>query len=103
MKRVLIFRLSSLGDVVLSTAALSVARLAPLEEGPFVDWVVSTEFTQLLEGHPAVRKVIPFDRKGGLPAWLKLCQELYAEGYAEVIDLHSSLRTALARLLFFIW
>src|SRR4051794_38130186 len=103
MKKVLILRLSSLGDVVLSTAALEVARLAPGPEGPFVDWVVSSQLAPLLEGHRALRRVIPFNRKGGLPAWLALCQELFVEGYSEVIDLHSSVRTALARLLFFVW
>jgi 3-deoxy-D-manno-octulosonic-acid transferase len=103
MKKVLIFRLSSLGDVVLSTAALSVPRLAPGADGKFVDWVVSAEFAPLLEGHPGIRRVIPFDRKGGLGAWLELCRALFKEGYGEVIDLHSSLRTRLARLLFFVW
>jgi len=100
MSKVLIFRLSSLGDLVLSMAALSVPRLSPGREGPLVDWVVSEEFVPLLEGHPGIRRIIPFNRKGGLAAWLELCQRLFQEGYSEVIDLHSSLRTRLARFLF---
>jgi hypothetical protein len=99
--KVLVLRLSSLGDVVLSTAALSVPSLAP--EAAELDWVVSKEFAPLIEGHPSIRRVIPFDRSGGLAEWLKLCRELFAENYTEIIDLHSSLRTRLARLLFFVW
>jgi ADP-heptose:LPS heptosyltransferase len=95
MKR-LIFRLSSLGDLVLSQSSL---------EAPFageIDWVVAREFSALVEGNPRLRKVWKFDRKanGSLGAWSKLIRELAREDYSEVVDLHSTLRTKIARLLF---
>ena len=96
----MIFRLSSLGDVILATAALSVANYEPAS----TDWVVSKEYAGLLCGHPAIRKVWTFDRREGLGAWVKLCRELAASAeYDEVLDLHASLRTRLARALFLLF
>lgn len=86
----LVFRLTSLGDVILASSIL--------RDGVRTDWVCSREYAGLLEGHPAVGRVIPFDRGAGLAAWLKLCWGLARQGgYAEVVDLHASLRTRLAR------
>ncbi len=100
-KKRLIFRLSSLGDVVLACSALEVA---PPQGTTFeTDWVVSREFAPLLEGHPRLRKVWSFDRRAGLVSWIRLCHELWREGYDEVLDLHSSLRTAVARWLWRLW
>jgi ADP-heptose:LPS heptosyltransferase len=94
----LVFRLSSLGDVILSTSALAVENLSSS-----VDWVVSAEYASLLEGHPNINRVWVFDRKSGLKAWIELCRQLYAEGYDEMLDLHLSLRTRITRCLFAFW
>jgi ADP-heptose:LPS heptosyltransferase len=94
----LIIRLSSLGDVVLSTSVLGGLSL-----GERVDWLTSQEYVGLLEGHPSIARVWPFDRRGGLRAWIHLCRDLWSSGYDEVLDLHCSLRTRIARLLFLGW
>ncbi len=90
MKRILIFRLSSLGDVILATAALG---------GPnaHVEWVVAQEYVELLRGHPNLQKVHGFNRKEGLLSWFRFCRALRSGGYDEVWDLHDSLRTRLVR------
>ncbi|MBS1961504.1 MAG: glycosyltransferase family 9 protein [Bdellovibrionales bacterium] len=95
MKR-LIFRLSSLGDLILSQSVL---------EPPFVGethWVVAKEFEALVVGNPKVAKVWAFDRRnnGGLGAWFRFLRELRRQEFAEVLDLHSTLRTVLARIYF---
>lgn len=92
MKRVLIFRLSSLGDVILATAALG-AKDAQ------IDWVVAREYASLLEGHPTLARVHGFDRRSGFRAWLQFCRVLAREPYDEIWDLHDSLRTRVARML----
>lgn len=95
----LIFRLTSLGDVILATAALEVRP----EAGRW-DWVVSAEYGSLFQGHPRVGKLWKFDRrKSGLVGWIKFCRQIWQEQYEEIYDLHGSLRTRIARILFFIW
>lgn len=96
--RRLLIRLSSLGDLVLSTAALEVDRLHDN-----VDWVVASEFASLLDGHSKINRVWHFQRSTGLLGWLTLCRELWDQHYDEIYDLHVSLRSRLARLLFYFW
>jgi heptosyltransferase-1 len=98
--KTLIFRLSSMGDIVLSTAALS--ALATLRRR--ADWVSASEYGQLLEGHPVIDQLILFDRRStGMLEWIKLCAALASSGeYEEVLDLHRNIRTRLARLIFYV-
>lgn len=98
MKR-LVMRLSSLGDVILSTTVLR----SDLAKSGVLDWVVFEEFSLVLCGHPGIRQVLPFSRKVGLIGWVKFCKRLWEERYDEIIDLHLSLRTRIARVLFFYW
>ena len=97
--RRLIIRLSSLGDVVLSTAVLSIN----LNRKTTNDWVVASEYGELIESHPNIRKVWKFKRKSGFLDWIKLCRELWLEEYDEVLDLHTNVRSKTARLLFKFW
>lgn len=96
--RRLVVRLSSLGDVILASAALEAIRRRDPQSG--VDWVVCREYAELLKGHPGIRRVWEYDRRTGLRGWLRLGRELKREGYFEVFDLHGSLRSRLLRVLF---
>jgi heptosyltransferase II len=83
-----------LGDVVLTTPLLAV--LAE-RHGP-VDVVTTPAAAPLLETHPAVRKVIPYDKRGadrGLAALGRLARVLRAERYEVAYLPHRSLRTAM--------
>ena len=95
-ERKLVLRLSSLGDVILASGVLTGA------DRP-VDWVVAKEFAAILEGHPGIGKLWIFDRNQGLGGWWNLCHTLWREGYSEVFDLHATLRTRLAQILFRYW
>ena len=97
----LLFRLSSFGDVVLCMAALEAPWVK--ETRVPIDWVVAEEFSSLLEGHPRVSKVHCFARKSGFRSWVGLCRQLWETNYVEVFDMHGSLRTRLARILFLLW
>lgn len=88
-KRVLILRLSSLGDVVLSTAVLGSRALT----GAKVEWVVSQEFAGVFGGHPTLSRLWIFDRKSGFQAWRKLVRGIDLSRFDEIIDLHSTWRT----------
>ena len=91
-RKVLVFRLSSLGDVILASTVLSALA------DPTLDWVVAREFAPLLRGHPRIGRLWEFDRASGLAGWLELLRQLRKEGYDEVLDLHGSLRTRVARV-----
>lgn len=88
----LVIRLSSLGDVVLSSAVLD-------GRDP-CDFLVAEEFAPLLEGHPGIHRLWVFNRRSGLGAWLRLARELRSQKYDLVLDLHSTLRTWILRLSF---
>ncbi len=66
--------------------------------GP-VDVVTTPAAAPLIETHPAVRRVIPYDKNGrdrGLAGLLRLARSLRAERYECAYLPHRSLRTALA-------
>lgn len=86
---VLLIRLSSLGDVILTSAVFeSLAK-----KGDQIDLLTSVEYAGLFADHPNIRKVYSFDRKSGLSGWLKLWSKLAQTPYDRVIDLHQNLRT----------
>ncbi len=93
--KLLVIRLSSLGDVILSTSFLNA-----LPEGVIVDWVVAKDFAFVLRGHPKIRNLIEYDKKEGLKGWIKLIHHLAHQEYDQRIDLHLNLRSQLARILF---
>src|SRR5438034_10175214 len=91
--RVLVIQTAFLGDVVLTTPLLE--ALAQ-RYGP-VDVVTTPAAAPLLETHPAVRRVIPYDKRakdGGLGPLLRLARTLRAERYEAAYLPHRSLRTA---------
>ena len=89
----LVIQTAFLGDVVLTTPLLS--ALAALH-GP-VDVVTTPVAAPLLETHPAVRTVIPYDKRGTDRGWggvRNLARRLNGERYARAYLPHRSLRTA---------
>jgi heptosyltransferase-2 len=89
----LVIQTAFLGDVLLTTPLL--AELAE-RHGP-VDVVTTPAAAPLLETHPAVRRVIAYDKRGadrGLAGLRRLAGRLRAEGYAVAYLPHRSLRTA---------
>jgi heptosyltransferase-2 len=94
----LVIQTAHLGDLVLTLPL--VARLA--ERHGAVDLVTTPAGRPLAETHPAVRRVIPFDKHGsaqGLRGLMTLGRMLRGAGYPQAYLPHSSLRSALlARL-----
>ena len=90
---VLVIQTAFLGDVVLTTSLLT--RLAA-RFGP-VDVVTTPAAAELLETHPAVRRVIPYDKRGadrGLGGFRRLAERLTETRYAGVFLPHRSWRSA---------
>jgi heptosyltransferase-2 len=94
----LVIQTAFLGDVVLTTPLLT--ALAD-QFGP-VDVVVTPDAAVLLEGHPAVREVIRYDKKGrdaGLAGLRRMGAELRTRRYARAFLPHRSWRSAVLALL----
>ena len=94
----LVVQTAFLGDVVLTIPLLETlaARYGP------VDVVTTPGAASLIETHPAVRRVVRYDKKGrdrGLVRFLALAAELRRERYARVYLPHQSWRSAVLALL----
>lgn len=89
--KVLLIRFSSFGDV---TQCLSVpAALRRKFPGAEVHWVVRSEFTPLMQGHPDIAKVWGYSRSEGLKGLWRLAGLLRRERFTHVYDAHNNLRS----------
>jgi heptosyltransferase-2 len=94
----LVIQTAFLGDVVLTTPLLT----ALADKFSPVDVVVTPDAAGLLEGHPAVRHVIRYDKKGrdaGVAGLRRMGAELRARRYARAYLPHRSWRSAALALL----
>ena len=93
--KLLVIRMSSLGDVILATAFL---ESLPIDTK--VDWLISKEFAFILKGHPRIHHLIEYDKKSGFFGWIRLISTLAHQEYDARVDLHVTLRSQIARLVF---
>ncbi|MBS4029393.1 MAG: lipopolysaccharide heptosyltransferase II [Ignavibacteriales bacterium] len=92
--RILILRLSSLGDVILTTPVYRLLRKKfPSAQ---IDVLVKKEFAEVLRFNPHINNVIEFGSPRVLPLRI-IRNALKLRAYDVVIDLHNSLRTRLLR------
>ncbi|MCR4819490.1 MAG: lipopolysaccharide heptosyltransferase II [Elusimicrobiales bacterium] len=86
-KKILIIRMSSLGDIVLTAPVLrNIKEAMPDAE---IDFLVKPQFAGAVKGNKLISKVIPFS---GLFA---TANAINAAGYDYIIDLHAVLRSRL--------
>lgn len=92
---ILLLRLSSLGDIVLTTALATALR----ERYPKsrIDLVIASDYESLVPVQPAVSHVHLFNKRTGMKGLLRLKRALKLESYDHVIDLHNVLRTRILR------
>lgn len=92
-ERLLVVRLSHLGDVVCGLPVLHALRSA--RPGARLGWVVQAEFAPLLEVLPGL-ELVRFDRSGGLGAWIDLRRALRAFGPHATLDVQGNAKSAAA-------
>nr|MBC8491798.1 glycosyltransferase family 9 protein [Candidatus Neomarinimicrobiota bacterium] len=90
-QKILIIRLSSLGDIVFLTPIFKVLRSKFPDAR--IDFLTKVEFQPLLQHNPFISNVLTFDSDGGFPGWRELCRELACGGYDLYIDMHNSIRS----------
>jgi lipopolysaccharide heptosyltransferase I len=98
MEKILIIKISSLGDVLHAFPA--VAIIAEKYKNAQIDWLINPAFASILEYNKCVNRVIPFPRRElaspfTFPkAFINLIREIRREKYDLVIDLQGLLRSA---------
>jgi len=95
-QRICLIKPSALGDVV-QTLPL-VPALKCCYPDARISWVINRELRDLVDGHPDLDEVIPFERRGGWKAWLQLLSILRQRQFDLVFDLQGLLRTGVMTL-----
>ena len=96
-QRILLVRLSHLGDVV---HALPVFHgLTQAFPASTLAWAVEREFAGLISPLPGLARTIEVDRRGGWRAWLAFAEELLRFAPDLVVDCQGNFKSALASLL----
>ncbi len=95
-QRVLIIRLSSIGDIVLTFPLLQALHQAFPQAK--IDYVVRQEYTELLRAAPPLHHIWTYNTATGLTGLWKLRQTLKEHQYDVVLDLHRNIRSLLLRL-----
>jgi len=90
-KKILVIRLSSLGDIVILTPIFKSLRERFPEAQ--IDFLVKKEFKSIVAENPYISNVITFDIKEKLQGWNKLCRLLAHENYNLFIDMHNNFRS----------
>ena len=100
--RLLVIRLSSIGDIV--NALPAVAALGESFPQLEIDWLIEKRYAPLLEGNPYVRRVLPLDTlswRGGLPPlsaleeMLRALRSLRGNAYDTAVDFQGLWKSAL--------
>ncbi len=92
-EKILILRLSSIGDLVLVSPLLrNLQRRFPQA---VLDFAVKEEFAELVRYHPAVRTVHLVRKQDGWRGLWQLGNGLRRQNYDLILDLHRNFRTAL--------
>jgi heptosyltransferase-2 len=97
-KRILVIRLSSLGDIILTTPFLKVLR----EKFPNaqIDYLAKSEYTEVIKFNPNINEVIEADNSINFKGLRALKKQLKANSYDLIFDLHNNIRTFYLRLFF---
>jgi lipopolysaccharide heptosyltransferase II len=94
--KTVVFRLSSIGDIVLSSLLLRVLRKAAGKEAR-IDFVVRKEYAELVRYNHHLSVIHEYDPETGFEGLQKLARELYDEHYDLAVDIHDSIRTKVLR------
>ena len=103
--KVLIVKISALGDVVHALPVLAYLKSADPEVR--IDWLAEKSFAPLLEGHPLIRRVHALEMKTwrrqgwtkAVSGVLAVIKELRREKYDLVLDLQGNSKSGLFTLL----
>ncbi len=91
LKEILIIRLSSIGDVLLTTPLIRL--LKNKFPGAQIDFVIKQEFADLLNYHPYISHLYRYDKNNEAESLKKIKQEIRNRQYDLILDLHKNFRS----------
>ena len=96
-QKILIIRLTSIGDIILSFPLIrSLKQHFPLAQ---IDFLVAAQFEELLQPvRPLISSVIPYDKTRDRDEIRRLRNQIKGDDYDFILDIHNNLRSR--RLLF---
>ncbi|MFQ6673834.1 MAG: glycosyltransferase family 9 protein [Fidelibacterota bacterium] len=95
LKKCLIIRFSSIGDIILTTSVIEyLGRASP---GCEIHFLTLSDFAPILRGNRYLSRVILVERDAKLNHLRQLAHELESSGYTVFLDLHNSLRSRYLR------
>lgn len=95
--KILLLRLRRIGDIILTTPAVAALKKAfPLAS---LTYVVEEPYLRLVEGHPALDKIIAVKPNLSARDSWRLIRQIRKERYDAVLDFHGGPRTSLWTLL----
>ncbi len=90
LRRVLLIRLSALGDILLMTPVLNLLRATCPQAQ--IDVLIKAEYRDLLRAHPGIARLLTFDSRQSL---LRTLRSLRTDRYDLALDLHRTPRSQL--------
>ena len=90
MKKILIIRFSSIGDIVLTSPVVRCVKQQLI--GAEVHYLTKTKFKSILENNPNIDKIYSIDKNIS-----EVIDELKKENYDFIIDLHHNLRSYITK------
>ncbi len=95
-ERILLIRLSHLGDVVHALPLYHALRLG--HPNARIAWAVEPPFAGLLDGLPGLERAIPFERRRNAAAWPRIASELARFNPTWTVDAQGNLKSAAVSL-----
>lgn len=93
--KILIIRLSSIGDILLTTPLIRALRQKYPQAA--IDFIVKEQYVDLLKTNPRVSNVITFDHKAGIKELRTLKKHIKKERYDLLVDIHKNFRSVYLR------
>ncbi len=89
--KILIIRLSSIGDVILTTPVIRLLK----KKFPYsrIDFVIKKEFAELVAFHPGINRCYIFDRQQNWKSLLEIRHAIDRVRYDLIVDLHKNFRS----------
>lgn len=95
LNKTLILRFSSIGDIVLASPLIRALRRRFPEAR--IDFVVKTEFAELVRYNPYLSSVIEYSASQGFAGLVSLKRQIRSTAYDTVIDIHNNFRSIYLR------
>ena len=95
INKILVFRLSSIGDIVLTSALIRCLKNKYPDAQ--IDFVIKKQFQQLVEYNPHIQNVYTVDSAKGMTGLRKIKKNIKAEKYDVFLDIHKNMRSLFVR------